>query len=93
MGIPGLLGVLREEGIDGVGYVLWHATAWHCDYSPRAWSNRPTEKQKRMGWKMAVRIEKIVAAVLHQAHERQTQEVMDTLSEGPEGFFYRSYLD
>lgn len=41
---------------------------------------------------MAVRLEKIIATVLHQAHERQTQEVMDTLSESPEGF-YKSYLD
>lgn len=92
-GIPGLLEVLREEGLDGVRYALWDATAWHHDYSSPAWCNRATEKQKRIGWKMAVRIEKFVAAVVHQAHERQTQEVMDTLSEGPEGFFYRSYLD
>jgi hypothetical protein len=41
---------------------------------------------------MAVRIEKIVATVLQEAHERQTQEVMDTLSEGPEGS-YKSHLD
>jgi hypothetical protein len=41
---------------------------------------------------MAVRIEKIICAVLHQAHERQVEETMDTLSEGSEGF-YKSYLD
>lgn len=40
---------------------------------------------------MAVRTEKIVATVLDEAHERQVEEVMDTLEEGPEGF-YRSYL-
>jgi hypothetical protein len=32
---------------------------------------------------MAVRIE-IVAAVLHEAHERQVEQTMEALSEGPE---------
>lgn len=41
---------------------------------------------------MAVRIEKILATVLHETHNRQVEEVMDTFSEGPEGF-YKSYLD
>lgn len=41
---------------------------------------------------MAVRIEKIVCTVLHEAHRQQVEEAMDTLAEGPEGF-YRSYLD
>jgi hypothetical protein len=90
-GIPGLLKVLREQGIDGVRYTLWDATGWYRDYSPPAWRNRATEEQKRIGWEMAVRIEKIIATVLHEAHERQTEEIMDTLSEGPEGF-YKSYL-
>jgi hypothetical protein len=84
--------VLREEGIDAVRYVLWDATGWHRDYSPPAWRSQTTAEQKRKGWEMAVRIEKIIATVLHEAQERQTQEVMDTLSEGPEGL-YRSYLD
>jgi hypothetical protein len=43
-GIPGLVEVLREEGIDAVRYVLWDATGWHKDYSPRAWRNRVTEE-------------------------------------------------
>jgi hypothetical protein len=30
--------------------------------------------------------------VLDDAHKRQTEEVTNTLSEGPEGF-YKSYLD
>lgn len=34
--IPGLLEVLREEGIDAVRYALWGATGWHRDYSPPA---------------------------------------------------------
>ena len=35
---------------------------------------------------MAVRIEKILCAVLHEAHEQQVEEAMETLAEGPEGF-------
>src|SRR3712207_819783 len=91
-GIPGLLEILCEEGIDGVRYALWDTTGWHRDYSPPDWRNRATEEQKRIGWEIAVRIEKIIATVLYEAHERQTEEVMDTLSEGPEGF-YRSYTN
>ncbi len=34
-GIPGLVEVLREEGIDAVRYVLWDATGWHRDFDPR----------------------------------------------------------
>lgn len=49
-GIPGLVEVLREEGIDAVRYVLWAirlvavraAIGWHRDYSPPAWRNRIT---------------------------------------------------
>ncbi len=54
-GLPGLIEVLREEGIDAVRYALWDATGWHRDYSPPAWRNRATEEQKRKGWEMAVR--------------------------------------
>ena len=88
-GIPGLVEVLREEDLNAVRYVLWDATAWHRDYSPPAWRNRATAEQKRVGWEMAVRIEKIVVTVLHEAHERQTEEVMDMLSEGPESYYTR----
>jgi hypothetical protein len=84
--------VLREEGLDAVRYVLWDATGWQRDYSPPAWRNRATDEEKQISWEMAVRIEKILCTVLHEAHERQVEEVMETLSEGPEGF-YRSHLD
>ncbi len=40
-----------------------------------------------MGWEVAVRIEKALCTVLHEAHKRQVEEVMDVLSEGPEGFY------
>lgn len=39
-----------------------------------------------------MRIEKIIATVLHEAHKRQVEETMETLSEGSERF-YKSYLD
>jgi hypothetical protein len=41
---------------------------------------------------MAVRIEKIITTVLDEAHKWQVEQAMDTLDEGPEGF-YKSYLD
>jgi hypothetical protein len=42
---------------------------------------------------MAVRIEKILYAVLNEAQGRhQVEEIMETLGEGPEGF-YESRLD
>ncbi len=85
-GIPGLVEVLREGGTDGVRYALWNATGWHRDYSPPAWRNRATAEQKRIGWEMAVRIEKTICKALHEAHERQAEGVMETLDEGPEGF-------
>ncbi len=56
--IPGLVEVLREEGIDAVRYALWDATGWHRDYSPHAWRNRAVKEQKKMGWEMAVSIER-----------------------------------
>jgi hypothetical protein len=34
---------------------------------------------------MAVRIEKVIATVLDEAHKRQVEEVMGTLQEGPDG--------
>jgi hypothetical protein len=73
-GIPGLVEVLREEGIAAVRHVLWNATGWHRDYSPPAWKSRATEKQKQIGWEIAVRFEKTVCTVLHEAHEQQGQE-------------------
>jgi hypothetical protein len=70
-----------------VWYALWNACGWHRDYSPPAWRNRATEEQKREGWETAVRIEKISAAVLDEAHKRQAEESIETLAEGPDGFY------
>jgi hypothetical protein len=41
---------------------------------------------------MAVRIEKILTTVLHEAHEQQVEETTETLSEGLEEF-YGCHLD
>ncbi len=90
--IPGLVEVLREEGLDGARYALWDMMGWHRDYSPAAWRRRASAEQKHIGWEMTVRIERIPCAVLREAHERQIEEAMDAPSEGPEGFC-RSYLD
>jgi hypothetical protein len=86
-GIAGLVEVLREEGLDGVRYALWDATGWHRDYSPAAWRNRATDEHKRIGWEMAVRIEKIIVTVLYEAHKRQVDESIETLAEGPHGLY------
>jgi len=51
--IPGLVEMLREEGIDAVRYVLWRATGWHRGYSSPAWRHRVTAEQKRRGWETA----------------------------------------
>ena len=67
---------LRKEGIDAVRYVLWDATGLHRDFSLPAWRNQATEEQKRIGWEMAVRIEKILCTVLHKAHRLQVEEKM-----------------
>ena len=90
--VRSLVEVLRTEGIDGVRYALWDATGWHRDYDPCVLRSRATDEQKRIGWEMWVRMEKIIATVLHEAHERQVEEATDALEEGPEGF-YESYLD
>jgi hypothetical protein len=40
---------------------------------------------------MAVRIEKIICTVLDEAHKRQVEEAMETLSEEPEGLYRRPF--
>ncbi|MBA2377740.1 MAG: hypothetical protein H0V75_16740 [Rubrobacter sp.] len=90
--IIGLVEVLRTEGVDGVRYVLWDMTGWHERYDPCVWRSRATEEQKRVGWEMWVRMEKIICTVMHKAHKQQVEETMDVLSEGSESF-YKSYLD
>ena len=83
--------VLRQEGIDAIWYALWDATGLPRDYIPRL-EESDCSGTERVGWEMAVRIEKILCSVLHEAHDRQVEKTIDTLSEGPENFYSR-YLD
>lgn len=85
--VPGLVEVLRIEGIEGVRLALWEMTHWHERYDPCVWRNRATEEQKRIGWELWVRMEKIICTVLNEAHEEQMGEMMDTFEEGPESFY------
>ncbi len=41
--IPGLVEVLREEGLEAVRYFLWDMTGWHRDYHPCVWRHRADE--------------------------------------------------
>ncbi len=88
--VPGLVEVLRTEGIEGVRHALFDMTGWHRDYDPCVWRSRATEEQKRVGREMWVRMEKIIAVVLRETHERQVGETMDALAEGPKGFYESS---
>ncbi len=90
--ISGLVEVLRTEGIEGVRYALWDMTGWHHNYDPVLWRKHASEEHKRVGWEMWVRMEEIIARVLHEAHRRQVEEVAEALGEGPKGF-YKSYLE
>ena len=45
-----------------------------------AWRNRATAEQKRLGWAMVVRIEKVLCTVLHETHERQVEGTMGSPS-------------
>ncbi len=44
--IPGLMNVLREEGLEAVRYLLWDMTGWRADYDPAsgASSRRPAQR-------------------------------------------------
>ena len=86
------MNVIREEGLEAVRYFLRDMTGWQRDYVPCLWRHRETEEQKRVGWEMWVRMDKIMCAVLREAHDRQVEETMDALADGPEGL-YKSYLD
>jgi hypothetical protein len=46
------------------------------------WRGQVTAEQNRKGWETVVRIEKILCAVLHEAHKRQIEETMEALAEG-----------
>ncbi len=62
-------------------------TGWHRDYDPCIWRSRATEAQKRVGWEMWVRMEKVIALILDEAHRLQVKETMEASGEGPEKFY------
>lgn len=87
-GLPGLTEVLRQEGLDAARFVLWDLTGWHEEYAlTLALRTRVTEEQKRRGWEVFVRIEKILATVLHEVLRQQVEETMEVFSWGSEGFY------
>ncbi|MDP9474707.1 MAG: hypothetical protein M3R38_03265 [Actinomycetota bacterium] len=47
--MPGLVEVLRTEGIEGVRYDLFDLPGWHRGYDPCVWRSRATEEQGRVG--------------------------------------------
>src|SRR5919199_1525260 len=67
-GLPGLGEVLRQEGLEAVRHLLWEATGWHREYALVLALGRSgvTEEQKRNGWELFVRMEKILATVLNE---------------------------
>jgi hypothetical protein len=77
-GIPSLAAVLREESLASGSYALWNTTGWHRDYSPPTWRSQAIKEQKRE------------VTVLYEAHRRQVEEMMETLSERPEGLYMNS---
>lgn len=87
--IPGLVNVLREEGLEAVRYILWDMTGGTAITIP---ASGATEKQERIDWEMRVRMDRIMGAVLREAHKRQLEETMDALADEP-GRFYKSHLD
>ncbi|MDP8925586.1 MAG: hypothetical protein M3M97_01475 [Actinomycetota bacterium] len=84
--ISGLVEVLQEES-EAVRCALRDMTGWHRDYNPPAWRHWATDDQKCIGWEIAVRVEQILCTVLYEVHNRQVEDMMDTLSEWPEGFY------
>ena len=58
-------------------------TGWHANYDPCIWRHRANEEQKRIGCEMWVRMDRIMCAVLREAHEGQVEEAMDALADGP----------
>ena len=66
---------------------MWDMMGRHRDYDLCLWRSRGAGERKRVGWEMWVRMEKIIAVVLHEAHRRRLEEAMEALGEGPEGFY------
>ena len=85
-GLPGLVKMLREEGLEEVRFVLWDMAGWHKGLT-LALGSGATQEQKRRGWEMYARTEKILVNVLHAALKQQAEETMNILHDGPEGLY------
>ncbi len=57
-------------------YALWNVIGVAPRLLSPAWRSRATEEQERIGWEVAVRIERIIATVHDEAHKRRVEEVM-----------------
>jgi hypothetical protein len=66
-----------------VRYALWNVIGVAPRLLSPAWRSRATEEQERIGWEMAVRIERIIATVHDEAHKQRVEEVMETLGYAP----------
>jgi hypothetical protein len=85
-GLPGLVKMLYEEGLEEVRFVLWDLAGWHEGY-PLALGSGATQEQKRWGWETFVRTEKILIKVLQAALKQQGEETIDAVAQGPEGLY------
>ncbi len=47
--IPGLVEVLRQEGLEALRYFLWDMTGWHHRYDPCVWRHSATESRSGKG--------------------------------------------
>jgi hypothetical protein len=84
--LPGLMEVLRKEGLEEVRFVLWDLAGWQKDYALVLGSGA-TQEQKRRGWEVFVRTEKLLATVLREVLRQQVEETMNILSDGPESLY------
>ena len=62
--VPGLVEVLRTEGIEGARYALWDMTGRHRDYDPCVWRSRVPK------WLAAGEIEARPGGSVQRAMER-----------------------
>jgi hypothetical protein len=85
-GLPGLVKMLCEEGLEEVRFVLWDLAGWREGYA-LALGTEATLEQKRWEWETFVRTEKILVKVLHAALKQQAEETIDAVSGGPEGLY------
>jgi hypothetical protein len=85
-GLPGLVKMLCEEGLEEVRFVLWDLAGWHESHA-LVLGSEATQEQKQWGWEAFVQTEKILVKVLHAALKQQTEETINAVAEGPKGLY------